>query len=104
MLGVKSQLDKIIAEKNSAFKVLIATKDKLVASCKKAQKFTEKNLNEINQKKQEIIAKKEMNLALQLQVLHMEASISETDRIVNPVIEGASDGEADRPRDDGKAA
>ncbi len=82
----RTQLNQIMAEKNSAFKVLIATKNKLVASCKKATVFIDKNLNEINKKEQEIIGKKDVNLALDSQIKHMEASIAETDRIVNPVI------------------
>ena len=88
MLG--SQLDKIMKEKNSAFKVLVATQKKLAASCTKAEKFIDKNLNEINKKEQEILNKKDMNLALKDQVKHMEASIAETNRIVNPVIKEES--------------
>ena len=107
MLG-KSQLDKIVAEKNSAFKVLIATKNKLVASCKKAQKFQDDNKNEIHKKEQEIKEKQDVNVALQSQIKHMEASIAETDRIVNPVLEEESDEgssqEADGRASDGAAA
>lgn len=83
----KTQLNQILAEKNSAFKVLIATKKKLLASCKKATVFIDKNLNEINKKEQEIVSTKDVNLALDSQIKHMEASIAETDKIVNPVIE-----------------
>jgi septal ring factor EnvC (AmiA/AmiB activator) len=104
MLG-KSQLDTIMAEKNSAFKVLIATKNKLVASCQKAKKFTDKNLNQINKKEQEIKDKHDMNAALDSQVKHMEASIAETDRIVNPVIvEEISDDKPEVKKEEGSKA
>lgn len=88
----KSQSDVILKEKNAAFKVLIATKKKLEATCQKASKFINTNKNEIQKKENEIQAKKDMNSSLEGQIAHMQASIAETDRIINPVIEEAVDG------------
>lgn len=88
----KSQSDVILKEKNAAFKVLIATKKSLEATCQKASKFINDNLNEIQKKQDEIKAKEEMNSSLEGQISHMQASIAETDRIINPKIEEAVSG------------
>lgn len=88
----KSQSDVILKEKNAAFKVLIATKKSLEATCQKASKFINTNLNEIQKKEDEIKGKKELNSVLEGQIAHMQASIAETDRIINPVVGGSNEG------------
>lgn len=105
MLSGKSQIDKIIDEKNSAFKVLIATKNKLLASCKKAEKFVDSNKNDINKKEEEIREKLNMNIALESQVKHMQASVKETNRIINPNAEVEEEAtEAPKEEDSGRVA
>jgi hypothetical protein len=82
----KNQLETVLAEKNSAMKVFVITKNKFVASCKKAQSFLDTNLNEINKKEQEILEKKDLNVAIGDQMKSMEASIVQIDTILNPVV------------------
>ena len=80
------QLGKIIKEKNAAFKVLIDTQNKLRKSCDKAVTFINTNMNDIVKKEDEIGTLKDSNTSLDDQVKLMEASISQTDLIINPVI------------------
>ena len=82
----KDQLESIIKEKNSAFKVLIETQNKLKKSCDKAVAFINLNVDGISKKEEEITALRDSNLLLEDQMNLMSASIKQTDAIINPVV------------------
>jgi len=81
----KDQIKEIIKEKNSAFKVLVDTQNKLKKSCEKAAIFISGNYDEVMKKETEISTLKTLNTSLDDQVKMMEASIKQTEMIINPM-------------------
>ena len=80
------QVNQILKEKNSAFKILIDTQNKLKKSCEKAFGFIGKNEAEIVTKQEEITSLSDVNGSLNGQIKAMEASIQQTESIINPPI------------------